>query len=108
MERLILWRLNDTTLKDNPLHENQHAFRAGKSTETALTALVKRIEKAFAKRRIAIGVFLDIQGAFNNVKPDAVIKGMRAKGIDHDIIRWYGHYLKNRSITVNHNGVSDY
>jgi hypothetical protein len=48
-----------------PLHPNQHAYLAGKS-ETALHQVVARVHKALDQQQIALGVFLDIEGAFNN------------------------------------------
>jgi hypothetical protein len=39
LERLVLWRLEDTALKNNPMHKNQHAFRRGHSTEIPLSEL---------------------------------------------------------------------
>ncbi len=105
MERLILWHLNDSVLKVNPLSSNQHAFRKGKSTETCLSNMLEYIENALIQGKVALGVFLDIQGAFDNVKPQSIIKGMEAKGIDKPIITWYYHYLINRRIVVDHEGV---
>ncbi len=105
MERLILWHLNDTVLKDNPLSGNQHAFRKGKSTETCLSNMVEYIENALIQGKVALGVFLDIQGAFDNVKPQSIIKGMEAKGVDKPTITWYYHYLLNRKILVDHEGI---
>ena len=37
MERLVLWHLNETAFRDNPLNDNQHGFRKGKSCDSALT-----------------------------------------------------------------------
>jgi hypothetical protein len=59
MERLV------EILALRPLHPNQHAYQAGKSVETALHQLVVRVEKALDQQEIALGVFLDIEGAFS-------------------------------------------
>ena len=105
LERVLLWELNDTSLSSNPLSENQHAFRRGKSTETALSNMVEYIERALIKGEYALGVFLDIQGAFDNVKPESIVEGMRTKNIDSAMIKWYQHYLLNRQIEVDYEGV---
>ena len=44
-----------------------------------------------------MGVFLDIKGAFDNVKHDATIALMRKRGMPEEIVAWYAHYLKNRT-----------
>jgi len=49
-----------------PLHANQHAYLAGKSTDTALHNFVSKIERAAHDKQYALGVFLDIEGAFND------------------------------------------
>jgi ribonuclease HI len=91
-------------LKARPLNANQHAFLKGRSTETALTSMVNKIESALNNQKIAIGVFLDIQGAFDNVKTESIIEGMKAKNIDRKIISWYGSYLQNRTVQIEYKG----
>jgi hypothetical protein len=36
MEKLVDRHIRDNALKEYPLHQNQHAYQTGKSTETAL------------------------------------------------------------------------
>ena len=105
LERVVLWHINGTYLQDSPLSINQHAFRSGRSTETALTKMVGQIEDALRRNKYALGVFLDIQGAFDNVGTDAIIQGMRRKNFDDRLIAWYAHYLNHRLMEVDHNGV---
>ena len=66
--------------------------------------MAEYIESALVKNEFAIGVFLDIQGAFDNVRPASIIKGMRDKGIDPKIVHWYRHYLRNRSMEAEYKG----
>ena len=66
LERLVDRFIRDDTLIKYPLNENQHAYMAGKSTDTALHVLVGKIEKALYNKEYALSVFLDIEGAFNN------------------------------------------
>ena len=51
MERLVYWNLLETSLQDNPLHDRQHGFRRGLSTDTALSMMMGRIEKALRTKR---------------------------------------------------------
>ena len=106
MERLVYWHVNETHLLERPLSVNQHAFQRGKSTESALTGLVSKIEGALEKEGYALGVFLDIQGAFDNVSAPAIVKGMEAKHFSQKTIDWYEHYLRNRSMVTSINGIS--
>jgi hypothetical protein len=52
-----------------PLHPNQHAYQAGKSVETALH-----------QQETALGVFLDIEGAFNNTSYDSICAALAKHG----------------------------
>ena len=77
MERVVLAHLESTTLKDYPLHKKQHAFRKGSSCDSALSEVMNNIERAIMQGEYAIGVFLDITGAFSNISLEAASQGMR-------------------------------
>ncbi|MCF6239098.1 MAG: hypothetical protein L3J79_09890, partial [Candidatus Marinimicrobia bacterium] len=104
-EKIVLGEINDRYLDENPLSSNQHAFRKGSSCDSAISDMVNGIESAIHRGHYALGVFLDISGAFDNLDPQAGIAGMRRKNIPDFIVDWYAHYLKNRSIEVDLKGV---
>ena len=98
LERLWAWHLEATSLTLNPLCANQHAFRKGFSTESALSNMVEYIESAFIGPGFALAVFLDIQGAFDNVPIESILEGMRQQGLPEDFIQWYKALLTNQRI----------
>ena len=101
MERLVYWSLLSTSLKANPLNDRQHGFRKGRSTDTALSMMVGRIEKALRKKGgAAIAVFLDIRGAFDNVNISFTSNALLERGFDPEMVVWYSHYLANRVVTA--------
>ena len=100
MERLVLWELEEGCLKTNPMNKHQHAFRRGHSTDSALTDMVDNIEAGMLRNEYVLGVFLDIEGAFDNLDPQAAIRGMKSKGFPDLISRWYGNYLLNRRVST--------
>ena len=106
LERVIYWHLVEGPLRTNPLSEHQHAFRKGRSTESALSFMTSQIESAFHSKGFALGVFLDIQGAFDNVSVESIINGMRAKGFPERTIKWYSYYLRHRTMETEYQGVS--
>ncbi len=67
--------------------------------------MVENAESAIIQNKFALGVFLDIQGAFNKVSVDATIKGMQDKNFPEVFINWYRSYLKYKTVTINHEGV---
>ncbi len=78
LERVWVWQLEESLIQ-NPLSCDQHAFQRGYSTDSALYTMVEYAVSAIIQNKFALCVFLDIQGAFDNVSIYAVIKGMQDK-----------------------------
>ena len=76
MEKLVDRYLRDGPLAKLPIHPRQHAFQAGKSNESALHQLVGRVERALDADQYALGVFFDIQGAFDNISSLSVKRAL--------------------------------
>ena len=85
LERLVKRFLRDEILALKSLHPNQHAYQARKSVETALHQLMVRVQKALDQQKIAFGVFLDIEGTFNNTSYDSVCAELAKHGVDYTI-----------------------
>ena len=98
--------LRDENLVFQPLHPNQNAYQAGKSVETALHQLVVRVKKALDQQVIALGVFLDTEGAFDNTSYDSMCSALTRHGVDQTIIRWTRATLEGRLATAAFGGVS--
>ena len=54
--------------------------------ETALHQLVVRVEKALDQQEIALGAFLDIEGAFNNTCYDTMCDALVRHGSEYTIV----------------------
>jgi hypothetical protein len=50
LEKIIDRHIRGSALVEKPLHQNQYAYRAGMSTETALFQVVKRLERCLEHR----------------------------------------------------------
>jgi hypothetical protein len=77
LEKLLDRHIRGSVLVEKPLHQNQFAYRAGMSTETALFHVVQRLEKSLEHKQIALGAFLDIEGAFGNTSFKTIITTVR-------------------------------
>ena len=86
MERLVDRFLRDEILAFMPLHPNKRAHHAGKSVEMALHQLMIWVEKALDQQETALGVFLDIVGAFNNTSYDSMCVALAKYGVDYTIV----------------------
>ena len=69
--------------------------------------MVNNIEKSILCGEYALGVFLDISGAFYNVDLKSAQAGMEAFNFPPTIRKWYSHYLENRNVTVDIKGCTE-
>ena len=96
MERYI----RDKILTAKPLHRDQYAYRAGRSTETALRKKVNLIKDQLNLKGFAIGTFMDIEGAFNHTSSEVIRRAMIRQEIPIAVVDWTCHMLGNRNITI--------
>jgi len=105
MERLVDRFLKDEILALKPLHPNQHACQTGKSVKTALHQLVVQVEKALDQQEVTLGIFLDIEEAFNNTSYDSMCAALAKHGVDYTIVRWIRATLEGRLAMVTLGGL---
>lgn len=98
MEKLLEKHIRETYLLERPLHPNQHAYQAGKSCETALHQLMLKVETSLKNQEIALGAFLDIEGAFDNTSFESMILAASNRGIDNTTCRWVKAMLQSRQV----------
>nr|XP_012230583.1 PREDICTED: RNA-directed DNA polymerase from mobile element jockey-like [Linepithema humile] len=99
LEKLVDAYLRETTLWSHPLHKNQHAYRSGYSTETALHQTVAFIEEQLERKGYAVGAFLDIEGAFNNTPHEVVCEEAARRGVPIKLVEWIRGMLGRRVMT---------
>ena len=100
LERLILWDLEQHHNISVRLTNNQHGFRKGASTESAIHNLSRRVEDAVNRGDYALGVFLDIEGAFDNINFNAIIEALQELQVPPTYVRWIHHMISNRYVTI--------
>ncbi len=61
-------------LKPEKLAVSQRAYSKGKFTKTALSSVV---EKSLEVKEYTLIAFLDIEGAFNNIQPRAILRALK-------------------------------
>jgi hypothetical protein len=64
--------------------------------ETALHHLAVQVEKELDQQEIALGAFLDIEGAFNNTRYDTMCDALVRHGSEYTIVRWIKATLEGR------------
>jgi len=83
-----------------PMHPRQHAYQAGKSTESSLHQLVGRIEKALDAKEYALGIFFNIEGAFDNTPMTAVATALEDWKIHRSVKNWIKTLIGRKSVCV--------
>ena len=100
LERLLLYHFNDDSNLQARFSAFQYGFKAEVSTETALLELVRRIELSLAKKRTALGIFLDINGAFDNITHSGIADALRELKVSPFLVHWIENLLRHRTVQV--------
>ncbi|GBN79803.1 hypothetical protein AVEN_243358-1 [Araneus ventricosus] len=58
----------------NSLNDRQHGFREGKSVDTAINELLRKIKTAGRDGKHVLVLSIDIKGAFDNLQHRAILK----------------------------------
>ena len=106
LEKLLDRHIRGGVLVRKPLHWNKFAYRAGMSMDTALYQVVHRLEKCLEQKEIALGAFLDIEGAFGSISFSAIITAARKHGLEETCYRWIGSMLESMLIHTSLTGSS--
>ena len=94
----------DRALEEFPIHQKQHGFQVGKSTESAISNTVNYIESHIFKQQFALGIFLDISSAFDSISPIHIRDSLLKHGGDPDMVAWYFDYLTHRDLQFHLHG----
>ena len=98
LERLCERELREHTLKHMPMHDNQHAYTSGKSTESALHLVVSQIEETIRDKSICLGTFIDIEGAFDRTNFSSIGAALARHGASDIITGWVKNMLSKRTV----------
>ena len=102
-EKIVYNRLMSFINKYNLLSESQNGFRAQRSTELAITGVLKKIMNAIENKQISIGIFLDLSKAFDTVNHDILICKLEHIGVRGLALDWFRSYLSHRKQFVSYN-----
>ena len=104
LEILLLYHFNDDSNLQARFSAFQYGFRAGVSTETAPHELVRRIKLNLAKKRTALGIFLDIVGAFDDITLKGIADALQELEVSPFLVHWIENSLRHRTVQVELNG----
>ena len=104
IEKIISYKLINHLEINNLLTANQFGFQRKLSTEHCLTHLTNYVSDAINENKYAIGVFLDLQKAFDVVSHEILLKKLSNLGIKDSALKWFESYLSNRVQCVDISG----
>jgi hypothetical protein len=105
-EKVILWHMQHDLGMESCLSKKQFGFRKGTSTESALHKVIHTIERRMAKKGYVLGVFLDIEGAFDNISFTAIHEAIHKSPVDNSTANWIYGMITNRYINFDHKTAS--
>ncbi len=82
----------------------QFGFQKKISTEHCILHLSNYVSEALNNNKFALGVFLDLQKAFDVVDHNILLLKLENLGIRDKALEWFRNYLSNRTQVVNING----
>ena len=103
LERLVVWQM-ERDMEDFPIHNMQHGFTKGKSTESAISNTVDLIEQHLFDKEHCLGLFLDISSAFDSISIDHIRNKLLEHNGNPEMVEWYYSYLGRRHLEVSLHG----
>lgn len=78
------------------IFSKQFGFRKGLSTTHALLSMIERLCKCLDEGQFAIGVFVDLQKAFDTVDHRVLCRELKSLRIKGNANKWFFSYLSSR------------
>lgn len=99
-ERLLANRLLNFLNKHNFFHDDQFGFLPKRNTTQAAFQVINFISNAINNGEFCIGIFLDIQKAFDSVNWDILFAKLENAGIRGTALNLFKSYFQNRTQVV--------
>ena len=100
LERVIATRLRWFLESKNMLNQYQAGFRKGRGSVDHIVRLTQDTAASSTKKQMTLGVFLDLEKAFDMVWREGLIKQHFKTGVKGKPLEWIHNFLQDRSIQV--------
>ena len=100
MERIIVFRLKWYLEKNGHFNINQSGFRSQRNTIDQLLRLSDDVIKGLGNKSFVLGVFLDVEKAYDMIWKKGVLFKFHKLGLDGNIFNWVSAFLEGRSLQV--------
>jgi hypothetical protein len=103
-EKIYYKRLINFLMRNNVIIANQFGFRENSNTSFAIIDMVENIIESLSDNKIPVGVFIDLQKAFDTIDHSILLDKLSYYGIRGVALKWIQSYLTNRKHFVYCNG----
>ena len=100
LEKLMFTRVYEFLEKHKCIYKLQFGFRSKHSTNHALINITETIRSALDSKKVAAGIFVDLQKAFDTVNHEILVQKLNHYGVRGTVNKWFLSYLSNRSQSV--------
>ncbi|MGL5578150.1 MAG: RNA-directed DNA polymerase, partial [Fusobacteriaceae bacterium] len=100
MERMVMNRLIFVIESRNIFSAYQSGFRKGRSTMDSIVYLENEIRKAQIKKEVLVGVFFDVEKAYDMLWKEGLLMKLESLGINGRMYNWILNFLFGRTIQV--------
>ena len=104
LEKVVAEQLTDYLEANNILYKHQYGYLRNNSTFHPMIHFLNKISEASNKGELTIGVFCDLQRAFDTCSHSIMAKKLEKAGIKGTELLWFKNYLANRQQFVSVNG----
>ena len=104
LERIIRLYIIHYLESNNLLPESQHGFRPNRSTISQLLEQYEQILQALGSKHNLDIIMLDYAKAFDKINHSILLFKLKKLGISGQLGKWIGHFLLNRTQTVQIDG----
>ncbi|XP_071572848.1 uncharacterized protein [Temnothorax nylanderi] len=104
LEKCIYNRLRWHLEANDILSETQFSFRSFRSCSDSLVILINAIHQGFIDGKFTVCAFLDIAGAFDNVRPEVLDEDLRKVGVPASMRCFISNLLRDRRIFFSRDG----
>lgn len=99
LEKLAVLHM-DEKITEYPLHTRQHGFRSDRNTESSLSKVTGYIERHIYQESHVIGVFLDIQAAFDTIRPECIKHELLKHSCNPNMVDLDYNYITQRNLHI--------
>lgn len=100
IEKAFLHRLNNFLIEKQIITANQHGFRRGYSTTTAIFDMVHKVTQALSNKMHISAIMCDLSKAFDTINHAVLVEKLKTYGIRDKAGEWVQSYLTGREQAV--------